>query len=382
MKRKLFIFIFCFFFLNPIAKANPRNLELNNKAEEGSAILTGQYNDSPFGVLEFLSWNHYRNNYKYPNRESLIKVIGLMKEAHVVWIRLDFLWDDIEQQKGKLSFQKYDDIVSLLVQNNINILGLLSYSASWAGPSWNSAPYKDEDFVNYVGYVIGRYKDRVKHWEIWNEPDDEQYFIPQDNMSRYTQLLKKVYFKAKQIDPECKILNGGLSKSIIMSLKKIYKNGGRGYFDILAIHPFVNPLNSVDVERIEGLYKACKKIMVENADDKKIWFTELGCPGVQLPSQLNSWWLGISPDEQEQADWVKKVYLEILPKLPDCEKIFWAFFRDCKNYWNNGIDYFGLIRWDFSKKPSFSAYKEAAELCKNSVTYNKPKEKLKGIAPW
>ena len=43
---------------------------------------------------------------------------------------------------------------------------------------------------------------------------------------------------------------------------------------------------------------------------------------------------------------------------PQVEKIFWAFFRDTKKHWDNGVDYFGLVRWDYSAKSSFKAYKE------------------------
>lgn len=318
-------------------------------------------NPSPFGVLEFLPWNHHWNNYKYPNQKSLKRVIDLMKEANVAWVRMDFLWQDIEPEKGEINFDKYDYIVNLLLENNIQILGVLSYSVSWAGKVWNSPPREDETFVNYVAKVIEHYKDKVKYWEIWNEPDEQLYWNQQDGMARYTQLLKKVYTKAKEMDPNCKILNGGLSRTINISLKKIYKNGGKGCFDILAIHPFVNPLDEADVTRIKGIYKSCKKIMNDNGEDKKIWFTELGAPGVYTPEDTNMWWSGYSPNEKQQADWVKRIYTQIIKELPDCEKIFWAFFRDCKNHWYNGVDFFGLIRWDYSKKAGFKAFKEAAQ---------------------
>ncbi|MBU4458229.1 MAG: beta-galactosidase [Candidatus Omnitrophica bacterium] len=365
-KISFFIILFFFFFTSSVDSAI---LESGKKNEK-----------NPFGVLAFLPWNHPWNNYKY-SQDDLKKAAALMRECGISFVRLDFLWNDIESEHGQFDFSKYDHIVSLLTDNGIEILGLLSYSADWAGPSWNSPPYKNETFVNYASMVIERYRDKVKYWEIWNEPDDEQYWRPQDGMVRYTSLLKDVYIAAKDIDPDCKILNGGLSKYITISLKKIYKNGGREYFDILAIHPFVNPLNPIDKARVKGIYKGCKRIMKENDDDKKIWFTELGCPGVVSPSKSNSWWLGMSPTEEQQAEWVKKIYTEIILQMPDCDKIFWAFFRDCKNYWNNGIDYWGLVRGDFSKKPAFKSYQESVKLWNESLKYKKPREKLKGIRP-
>ncbi len=40
--------------------------------------------DTPFGVLDFLSWNHPWNNYQYPDHASLEKTVALMKEAGVI----------------------------------------------------------------------------------------------------------------------------------------------------------------------------------------------------------------------------------------------------------------------------------------------------------
>lgn len=325
-----------------------------------TAFFSANASDSPFGTLEFLSWDHSWNNYKYPNERSLKKVFALMKEAGVMWVRMDFLWEDIEPCQGQVDYSKYDRIVNLASSYGINILGIMSYSASWAGPSWNSPPYDDETFVNFTAGVIDRYKGKVTYWEIWNEPDDTTYFKPQDNMVRYTELLKKVYVRAKEVNPECIILNGGLSKSAVFALKEIYKNGGKGYFDILAIHPFANPLNEYAVSRVRGIYRGCRKVMQDNGDaHKRIWFTEIGCPGVKIPGKKNTWWEGRSPTEKEQAAWVRYIFSEFIT-YEGVDKIFWAFFRDTNDHFHNGVDNFGLVRWDFGKKPAFFAYKNCS----------------------
>jgi len=72
-----------------------------------------------------LHWNHAWNNYQYSDRKALEKTISLMKEAGVGSVRLDFLWQDIEPVQGKTDYSKYDELVELLFQNNIQILGLL-----------------------------------------------------------------------------------------------------------------------------------------------------------------------------------------------------------------------------------------------------------------
>ena len=75
--------------------------------------------------------------------------------------------------------------------------------------------------------------------------------------------------------------------------------------------------------------------------------------------------MGNNPTECQQAAWVEEVYTVLL-KDPQVEKIFWAFFRDTKKHWNNGVDYFGLLRWDYSIKPSFKVYKKCFQKWKNN----------------
>jgi hypothetical protein len=91
--------------------------------------------------------------------------------------------------------------------------------------------------------------------------------------------------------------------------------------------------------------------------EKKIWITEIGCPGVTPALKTAGWWLGANPDEETQASWVGEIYTQLL-NIPSVEKVFWAFFRDTSEHWSTGVDYFGLVRWDFSKKPAFYSYKK------------------------
>lgn len=329
--------------------------------ERNMKVATGENQESPFGVLEFLHWSHPWNNHKYSSVQDLEKAVALMKEAGVSWVRMDFLWEDIEPKKGAFQFEKYDRIVNLLSKNNIKILGLLNYNTTWAAPAgkWNAAP-KNQLFIAYAVRIINRYKDRVKHWEVWNEPDSDTYWVPQDGLRSYCKLLKEVYLAAKKADPECKILNGGLAQGLA-SVNHLYDNGGKGYFDILNIHIFESPFHAGAVKRVAAYPKLAHKVMQRNGDgQKKIWVTEIGCPGVPTGERVNNWWMGANPDEDQQASWLTEAFAALL-KQEAVEKVFWAFLRDCSGHWNNGVDYFGMARWDFSKKPAFFAYQKSSQ---------------------
>ena len=340
--------------------------------------------DSPFGVLEFLPWNQAWNAYKYPDNPSLEKAVLLMKEAGVGWVRMDFLWQDIEPKAGEIHFAQHDYIVDLLLRHNLKVLGVLGYSAPWAAScgQWNCPPKDDQLFVNYAVKVASHYKGKIKYWEIWNEPDSRIYWANQDGLKSYCAFLKDTYAALKKLDPECKILNGGFAEGL-SSVNRLYDNGARDYFDIMNIHAFDSPLHDGAMERVAGYPKAVRKVMERHQDGKKeLWITETGSPGVPDGITTGNWWMGANPTEAEQAEFLKNV-LTKLTEDKAADKIFWAFFRDCKGHWGNGVDYFGLVRWDFSKKPSFNAYKEVTALWRSGTLQSqKPKEKLRGISPW
>ncbi len=312
--------------------------------------------DSPYGVLDLFSWGHDWNGHHY-TPEKIERAAKMMKEAGIGIVRMDFLWNDIQPQKDKWDFQKYDRIVDILSKNDIKILGLLDYNADWAGEKWNSAP-DPKLFTIYARAVVARYKSKVRYWEVWNEPDQNFYWIPSDQMKAYSALLKEVYPAIKAEDPTSLVLMGGISGNAAMTLAQLYSHKTKNYFDIVNIHPFQDPLGPDPIAQMKKEYEAVLAVMEKNGDKSKpIWFTEIGCPGVPDSKTVPKWWNGENPDEQAQAQWVEKLYGEPL-KWNGVEKIFWAFFRDTPNYFLTGTDYFGLVSEDFTPKPAYQSYRK------------------------
>lgn len=314
--------------------------------------------DSPFGIGTFFAWNDEWNNYMYKNEQDIDKAIKALKDLKVSIIRNEFSWNEIEIQKGVFEFERYDHIVKICEENNIAILGILGFTAPWTGQQWNSAPQDEKLLLNYVQTVVNRYKDSIKYWEFWNEPDSSIYWNPQDSMKAYTRLLKKVYVAIKKADPSATVVLGGLANDQYYSLKRILSNGGENYFDIVNIHPYVTPDKHKGIQQIKYLLNNVTKELEKKGLNKKIWFTEIACPGTNKLTACN-WWIGKCQNEDQQAGFLEEVY-SLLSAYENVEKIFWSMLRDTRHF-KDGIDYFGLIRWDYTPKPAFFAYKQIIE---------------------
>ena len=314
--------------------------------------------DNPVGVMDFLAWDHAKFQYHY-TPEGVEKSAALMQEAGIGFVRFDFLWEDLEPKPGQFDFAKYDRLIDTLLRHDVRAQVLLSYNPLWSGRRWNDPP----DLVAYCRFaraVVDHFKDRVRHWEIWHEPDNPDFWQPQDNMQSYVKLIKSAYPVIKAVDPMSVVHLGGMSRSLPMSLKMVYHEGGKDFFDVVNIHPFANPLTPRALDAVGHMHKFIYRVMEEYDDSQKpIWFTEIGCPGMQNPQASPNWWLGANPNEQTQAEWISTVYREVL-QWKNVKKVFWCFFRDTVNHFASGSDYDGLLRHDFSKKPSFEALQKFA----------------------
>ena len=312
--------------------------------------------ESRYGVLDFFAWNHEWNHYHYP-LSHIRQSLALMREAGAAWVRMDFLWSDIQPTPDRWEFEKYDALVDTILDSGLKILGLLLYSPSWQGELWNTAPHP-EFYTDFAQKVVRRYKDRVRHWEIWNEPDHPHFWQPQDGLHAYIDLLKRVYPRLKNEDDTCLVHLAGMSKGLPDSLRQVYEHGAREAFDIAHVHPFSDPLHPESMAGMRRLYDQVHHAMREAGDgEKPIWFTEIGCPGMKDPGTTTPWWFGKNSNEEEQAEWVSTVYANAL-QWPGVDKVFWAFFRDTPDHFKTGEDHLGLIRRDFSRKPAFHAYQK------------------------
>jgi hypothetical protein len=316
---------------------------------------------SRFGLGDFLAWNHRWNGFHNPP-ENFRKTVALMKESGAGWVRLEFILADFLQD-GKANIKRYDEIIQALTDAGLSVLGLLIHAPTFSDKLWNQAP----DFDNYIRAtveVIRRYGSLVRHWEVWNEPDHELFWTPQDGLFRYSQLLTRAYGEIKSEDPNFLVHLGGLSKSLPASLRQIYEHVGGSCFDVVHLHPFVSLDRPEPMHALRLLYNSTRKIMAEHGDSSKpTWFSEIACPGVDAP--MADWWLGRNPTEARQAEWVSAIFGECL-RWPGLEKIFWGPFRDTDNFFQNGVDKFGLIRNDFTPKLAFTAYQRAVESYRNA----------------
>ena len=199
--------------------------------------------------------NNLGTNAHIPRTETLDKI----KEGNISWVRMDFNWDLIEPEKGIFNFDYHDDAVTDCNMREINVLGILAYTPKWANGDQDKSylPLDYDDWIRYVHKVVHRYGSKVKHWEIWNEPNDHKFF--KGTLKEYGEkILAYASDTIRNISNDFRLDLKIVAPSINCNrtnwpvwLKELEWYAKRKFFDISSIHLYRYPARDV----IDGIEK-------------------------------------------------------------------------------------------------------------------------------
>ncbi|MDO4558775.1 MAG: beta-galactosidase, partial [Planctomycetia bacterium] len=197
-----------------------------------------------------------------------------MREAGIRWVRADFSWIGVENPQGTWKFDHLDRVVRLAEENGITILPILNYDVPWATPAWKHP----DAWKEYVTRTVSRYRDRIRYWEVWNEPNLKSFWRDEPNGANYARLLKNTAEQIREIDPELKIVYGGLAGVPLDYLEDSLRAGAGEAFDVMNIHPYRGGMVTMKlVNDFQKAIAATRGLMEKyGVGEKPVWITEMG----------------------------------------------------------------------------------------------------------
>lgn len=317
----------------------------------GSGSLVGQMltTRSTVAVLPTVSEDRQTSSFYGMNAplvtnagEPNTALVRMMRIAGVGSVRIEFDWQGIEPRPGEWKFAHFDQEVKTATAHGIEPYGLLAY---WAG--WSDA-YTDEgyrQYANYVRTVVGRYKNQVKRWEIWNEPN---IFYWKRGAKEYVQLLREGYKAAKQADPECEVYAMCTAHLPLDWIEEAFRHGANEYLDGVSVHPYRPEGKYPEETDFLGDMERLRAVMTRyGAGNKPVALSEMG------HSTLNDG-EGHNVTEKELANSIVRSHVCALG-VPGIEMILWYRFDDPGfEQWNE--HHFGIVEPRLNPKLAYVAY--------------------------
>jgi hypothetical protein len=308
---------------------------------------------------------------------SLKQETQAMKAAGVTTLRAPFYWYMLQPEKdGPLELDAIDPLVAATAREGIELLPTVLLPPGWAARhpgKINSPPKGTAAYADFLRALIGRYgpdgtfwednadlpKRPIRAWQLWNEPDHLHYWSDQPYQEDYVALGRAAREAIKDADPGATVVMAGFADRSWDSIASVYRAGGKGVFDAVAIHPY-----TFEVSNVIRIVRLARKALDQAGDgDRPLWLTEVTWSSGKRP--------GVKPYpfETTEADQATRLG-EALPQLIDLrerlgiERIFWENWISKDTNHANPFDFSGLrvLEPDGSvrEKPAYAAFKRIA----------------------
>jgi hypothetical protein len=156
------------------------------------------------------------------------KTLSMARAIGVKWTRIIIGWDSVEREKGRFDWSGHDATLDALLRYGITpFVTLTRGNALYTGVGRYDDPrlaaiYGDSPaapltaagrsaWLRFVSGAVERYRDRIRYWEVWNEPNHRNYWGAPPNGKDYGDLVRVTVGKIRSLYPGAKIIAGSMA---------------------------------------------------------------------------------------------------------------------------------------------------------------------------
>lgn len=264
-----------------------------------------------------------------------------MDDLPVKWARLQTGWARVEKEKGKYDWKWLDESIDgLLIRGFIPFLnvgfGNTNYSEGGMHPPKNNTE-SNNAWKAFIKALAIRYKNKIRYFEIWNEPNLTSWWLPgKPDAGEYEELTRETAQIIRKNCPGAKIIGGVLSQLPFSFIRSLFENGLGKEIDIFSFHPY-----GVLPESYNEQVKALRKLIDKYNPEIIIWQGETGYPSEPGSSGYRG-----------EAPWSETIQAKIMLRrlITDCslgmDVAIWFLIVDLHDYpkGSGRVNYKGILR--------------------------------------
>ncbi len=274
--------------------------------------------------------------------EELDALLDEVKASGATLIKFRFDWGALEPEKGAaFDWPTYDRIVKSARERGLTLIGILGDTAPWASVNITgdarvkrlSPPRTDatDAWTNYVTRVVGRYKNDVQAWQVWENPDALNFYsVPRT----YRRLAALAIDAAHKSDKNAIIHLAEPGAVDLTFLDDLNKNGLTPKVDGISVYP-VSSYQPGAIEAPEAFlrpYGVLRDTLAPRDGKKRdYWIGGVSYPALDDPNHPEF-------SERAQADFAVRALA--LGLAASEQKAFYNVLRDAPDSTNGR----GLIR--------------------------------------
>jgi hypothetical protein len=211
-------------------------------------------------------------------------------------------WAEANPASGQYDFAPLDSFIAVNQARGAEMIYTFGRTPQWTSTQPNApgpygpgqcAPPHLKAWDQYVAAVVTRAAGRIHYWELWNEPNDSQFFC--GDVATMVTMARDANLIIKSIDATAKVLSPGVDGPTGPAwLAAFLSGGGNSYVDIIAFHGY----GTANAEDLNGIVSSYRAVMSADADaSMPLWDTE------------GSWGQSTIGDDSHRAAFVAKYFV-------------------------------------------------------------------------
>lgn len=312
---------------------------------------------------------------------DLCREARIAADAGFEWVSTGVYWEAMEPtpgasgMSGSAAARQWDTVEQFLACTKS--LGLKTLVVVTDAPSWASGRAGVSDdyptvastgaYGAFLGALATRYGAYVDAWTPWNEPNFDLFWRRPHDPVRYVQMQKVAYSAIKAADPTAMVTSapivgsaGGAATSAWDYARDMFAAGLVGSYDVFAFNFYPRQTPEAVVSDSRGRpapwalsSQTYLRTLLDSYDPgRPIWITEVGnstCVSCNASSQN-------ALSETAQADYLVRTYVYRRAHLASTtDRIFVFNLRDLTTSRSDWLSNMGLLHFDLSPKPAFTA---------------------------
>ena len=186
--------------------------------------------------------------------DRLAHTLADLEAQGIRWLRFALPWDEIEPGRGQYDWTAWDAVFAEFARHPaLTPVVVLNGAPAWARAEADAGnplapPHERADFGAFAAAVAQRYRDQVRYYQVWHEPNIAPHWGARDvDPAGYLGMLREAAVQIRAADTDAQIVlaalaptteSGGANLSDIAFLDALYGLGARAWFDIAAAQPY------------------------------------------------------------------------------------------------------------------------------------------------
>lgn len=206
--------------------------------------------------------------------------LSLCRQAGVRALRIAFSWTEMEPEPGKYVWDFWDNFIPLAVDEyGLRLIPYICYTPEWnatdeASNFWRSPPRDNAPFARFVEQLVARYGTRVHSWEIWNEPDNRDYWT--GTPAQYVALLQAGANAVRRADPAAQVVMGGLAGNLEFLETLLAEHHAGQWVDVINLHSYLETWHPDALERLSEYVARAADLVAQYGQKQPLWLAEIG----------------------------------------------------------------------------------------------------------